>query len=171
MCPGSPPGAAAPPRQWTMVGVATHLRRRPRPRLGAGEPGPSRGAFPFSAAENFLHGAIGGTASNEARKKKRAEQEEMSDEGSAPSSFIAGGGQPTTSTIAGNDGFYTCTRDSSRAVAEAAWGTGDAHVPSIATRQSRPQAVGARDAPHLPLGFSWEPSTSTPWARVLLSVF
>ena len=34
-------------------------------------------------------------------------------------------------------------RTSSGTVTEAAWGSGDAHVPSIATRQSRPQAVGA----------------------------
>ena len=84
--------------------------------------------------------------------------------------LIAGGGQPPASTIAGNDGFYACTRDSSsRAVAEAAWGSGDANVPSIATRQPRPQAVGARGAPHLPLGFTSKPSLSAPWARGLLS--
>ena len=41
------------------AGVAVCLRGWPRPRLGAGEPGPSRGAFPFSAAENLFDGAIG----------------------------------------------------------------------------------------------------------------
>ena len=66
--------------------------------------------------------------------------------------------------------FLACRRDlSSRAVAEAAWGSGDAHVPSIATRQSRPQAVGARGAPHLPFGIASKPSPSVPWARGLLS--
>ena len=83
---------------------AVRLRGRPRPRLGAGEPGPSRGAFPFSAAENFLRGAIGGTASNGA-KKKQASEEEMGDGGSAPSPFIAEEGQPAPPTITGNDGF------------------------------------------------------------------
>ena len=58
---------------------------------------------------------------------------------------------------------------SSQAVAEAAWGSGDAHVPSVATRQSRPEAVGARGAPHLPLSFPSKPSPSAPWAWGLLS--
>ena len=90
----------------------------------------------------------------------------MGNGGSAPSPFIAGGGQPPASTIAGNDGFSACTRDSSsRAVAEAAWGSGDAHVLSITTRQSRPQAIGARGTPHLALGFASKPSLSAPWAR------
>ena len=57
-----------------------------------------------------------------------------------------------------------------QAVAEAAWGSGDAHVPSIAKRLSRPHAVGARGVPHLPLGFASKPSPSAPWARGLLSV-
>lgn len=43
---------------------------------------------------------------------------------------------------------------SSRAVVEAAWGRGDAHVPSITTRRPRPQAVRARSSPHLPFGFA-----------------
>ena len=55
------------------------------------------------------------------------------------------------------------------AVAEAAWGSGDAHIPSIAMRQPRPPAVGAHGAPHFPLGFASKPSPSTPWARGLLS--
>ena len=38
-------------------------------------------------------------------------------------------------------------------------------------RQPRPQAVGARGAPHLPLRFSAKPSPSAPWARGLLSAF
>ena len=99
-----PPRAAVPPRRWAAAGVVTCLRGRPRPRLGAGEPGPSRGAFPFSAAENFLRGAIRGTSSNEA-KKKQASEEEMGDGGSTPSPFIAEEGQPAPPTIAGNDGF------------------------------------------------------------------
>ena len=58
-----------------------------------------------------------------------------------------------------------------RTVAEAAWGSGDTHVPSIAMRHSRPQVVGARGAPHLPFGFADKPSPSAPWARGLLWAF
>ena len=43
--------------------------------------------------------------------------------------------------------------------------------PSVAGRQSRPQAVGACGAPHLPFGFASKPSPSAPWARGLLSAF
>ena len=60
---------------------------------------------------------------------------------------------------------------SNRAVAEAAWGSGDAHVQSTATRQPRPPAFGARGAPNLTLGFATKPSPSTPWALGLLSAF
>ena len=60
---------------------------------------------------------------------------------------------------------------SSRAVAEASWESGDAHVQSIATRRPRPHAIGARGASHLPLRFSAKPSPGTPWARGLLSAF
>ena len=59
----------------------------------------------------------------------------------------------------------------SRAVVEAAWGSGDAHFQSIATCGPRPQAVGARGAPHLPFGFASKPSPSAPWSQGLLSVF
>ena len=59
----------------------------------------------------------------------------------------------------------------SRAIAEAAWGSGDAHVQSTAMRLPSPQANGARGAPHLPLRFSAKPSPSAPWARGLLSAF
>ena len=59
----------------------------------------------------------------------------------------------------------------SRAVAEAAWGSIDTHIQSTATRRPRPQAIGARGAPHLPLRFSAKPSLSAPWAQGLLSVF
>ena len=38
-------------------------------------------------------------------------------------------------------------------------------------RQQRPEAVGARGAPHLPFGFASKPSPSEPWARGLLSVY
>ena len=51
--------------------------------------------------------------------------------------------------------FLACRRDlSSRAVTEAAWGSGDAHVQSTATRQPRPQAF-------------WGPRCSVldPWLR------
>ena len=58
-----------------------------------------------------------------------------------------------------------------RAVAEAAWGSGDAHVQSTATRRPRPRAIGARGAPHLTFGFASKPSPSAPWARGLLSAF
>lgn len=58
------------------------MRGRLWPLLGAGDPGPSRRAFPFSAAENFLRGAMGGTSSNGA--KKQASEEEMGNGGSAP---------------------------------------------------------------------------------------
>ena len=81
------------------------MRGRPRPRLRAGEPGPSRGPFPFSAAENFLRGTIGGAASNGTRRKKQASKEEMGDGGFSPSPFIAEEGQPAPPTITGNDGF------------------------------------------------------------------
>ena len=57
------------------------------------------------------------------------------------------------------------------AVAEAAWGSGDAHVQSTATRQPRPQAFGARGAPNLTLGFAAKPRPSAPWAQGLLSAF
>ena len=59
----------------------------------------------------------------------------------------------------------------SRAVAEAAWGSGDAHVQSTTTRQSRPQAFGARGAPHLTFGFASKPSPSAPWVQGLLLAF
>ena len=85
---------------------------------------------------------------------------------------IAGGGQPSASTIAGNhDPFFACRDLSIRAVAEASWGSGDAHVQSTATRRPRPQAIGARGASNLPLRFSVKPSPGAPWARGLLSAF
>ena len=68
--------------------------------------------------------------------------------------------------------FLACCRDlSSRAVAEVTWGSGDALIQSIATRQPRPQAFGARGAPNLTLGFAAKPSPSAPWAQGLLSAF
>ena len=66
--------------------------------------------------------------------------------------------------------FLACRRDlSSRAVARATWGSGDAHVQSTTTRQPRPQAFGARSAPNLALDFTAKPSPSAPWAWGLLS--
>ena len=66
--------------------------------------------------------------------------------------------------------FLACRRDlSSRAVAEAAWGSVDAHVQSTAMRQPRPQAFRARGAPRLTFGFASKPSPSAPWVRGLLS--
>ena len=68
--------------------------------------------------------------------------------------------------------FLACRGDlSNRAVAEATWGSGDAHVQSTATRQPRLQAFGARGAPYLTLGFAAKPSPSAPWAQGLLSAF
>ena len=66
------PRAAAPPRErGAAAGVTVCLRGRPCPRLGIGEPGTSRGAFPFSAAENLFDGAIG--VGGGAEEKERAE--------------------------------------------------------------------------------------------------
>ena len=96
----------------------------------------------------------------------------MGDGGSVPSPFIAEEGQPAPPMITGNDVFLACRRDlSSRAVAEAAWGSGDAHDQSTATCRPRPQAIGARGAPYLTFGFASKPSPSAPWARGLLSAF
>ena len=68
--------------------------------------------------------------------------------------------------------LFACSRDSSnRAVAEAAWGSRDAHVPSIATRRPRSQAVRARSIPHFPFSFALKPCPSAPWAQGLLSAF
>ena len=72
--------------------------------------------------------------------------------------------------IAGNhDSFCMQQGLIKSAVAEAAWGSGDAHVQSTATRRPRPQAVGARGAPHLPFRIAAKPSPGTPWARRLQS--
>ena len=59
----------------------------------------------------------------------------------------------------------------SRARNEASWGSGGAHVQSIATGRPRLQAIGARGALHLPLRFSAKPSPRAPWARGLLLEF
>ena len=67
--------------------------------------------------------------------------------------------------------FFACRDLSSRAVAEASWGSAYAHVQSIATRRSRPQAIGPRGASRLPLRFPARPSLGAPWARGLLSAF
>ena len=68
------------------------LRGRPRPHLGGGEAGSTRQAFPFSAAENLLDGAM----------KKKKKQGEVNRKGARRPILIAGGGQPPTSMIAGN---------------------------------------------------------------------
>ena len=68
------------------------LRGRPLPRLGGGEAGSTQQAFPFSAAENLLDGAM----------KKKEKQGGMNWKGACRSVLIAGEGQPPTSTIAGN---------------------------------------------------------------------
>ena len=68
------------------------LRGRPRPRLGGGEAGSTRRAFPFSAAENLLAGAM----------KKKEKQGGMNWKGARQSILIAGEGQPSAPTITGN---------------------------------------------------------------------
>ena len=68
------------------------LRGRPRPRLGGGEAGSTWRAFPFSAAENLLDGAM----------KKKEKQGEMNWKGTRRSVLIAGEGQSTAPTIAAN---------------------------------------------------------------------
>ena len=54
--------------------------------------------------------------------------------------------------------FASSKDSSSRAIAKSAWGSGDAHIQSIATQHPRPQAVGARGASLLPLRLSAKPS-------------
>ena len=68
------------------------LRGRPRPRLGGGEAGSTRRAFPFSAAENLLDRAT----------KKKEKQGGMNWKGTRQSVLIAGEGQPSAPTIIGN---------------------------------------------------------------------
>ena len=58
-----------------------------------------------------------------------------------------------------------------RAVAEAPWGSGGAHVQPTAMRRPRPQAVRARGASLLPFRLPARPSPGAPWARGLLSAF
>ena len=78
--------------------------------------------------------------------------------------------QRTTTT--GNYGRAAFARQlSSREVAEGAWGSADAHVPSSDTRRLSPQAIGALNASPLPFGFTSKPSPSAPWTRGLLSAF
>ena len=68
------------------------LRGRPRPRLGGVEEDSAWRVFPFSAAENFLGGAM----------EKKEKQEEIGWKGVRRSVLIAGERQPSTSTITGN---------------------------------------------------------------------
>ena len=74
-------------------------QHRPSRFFGGSGWGPSRGAFPFSSAENRRIGAI---AARLARTEKKEKQEEMDWKGTCRSVLIAGGGQPPASTIAGN---------------------------------------------------------------------
>ena len=81
------------PRPRGAAVVATGcLRGRPWPRLGGGEAGSTWQAFPFSAAENLLDGAM----------KKKEKQGRMNWKGARQSVLIAGEGQPPTPTITGN---------------------------------------------------------------------
>ena len=87
----APEGVRPRPRGAT-AGVAACLLGRPRPLLGGGEPGPSLGAFPFSAAENLRIGAMDDAAqqrSKEEEEEAGGAEEEMGDGGSAPFPFIA----------------------------------------------------------------------------------
>ena len=68
------------------------LRGRPRPRLGGGEEDSAWRAFPFSAAENFLGGAM----------EEKEKREGIGWKGACCSILIAVEGQPSTSTITGN---------------------------------------------------------------------
>ena len=99
-------------------------------------------------------------------------EKEMSDGGSAPlliySQKEANRRPPQSQVMM----VFFCMQQGlvkSRTVAEAAWGSGGAHVPSIAMRRPRPQVLGARGALQLPFGFASKPSSSAPWARGLLS--
>ena len=87
------------PRPRGAAVVATGcLRGRPRPRLGGGEARPTWQAFPFSAAENHLDGAM----------KKKEKQAEINWKGALRSVLIAGEGQPLAPTIAGNHDPFFC---------------------------------------------------------------
>ena len=68
------------------------LRGRPRSRLGGGEAGSTWRAFPFSAAENLLDGAM----------KKKEKQGGMNWKGTRRSVLISGEGQPSARTITSN---------------------------------------------------------------------
>ena len=68
------------------------LRGRPLPPLGGGEAGSTRQAFPFSAAENLIDGAM----------KKKEKQGGMNWKATRSSVLIAGEGQLPASTITGN---------------------------------------------------------------------
>ena len=68
------------------------LRGRPRPCLGGGEAGSTWRAYPFSADENLLDGAM----------KKKEKRGGMNWKGARRSVLIVGEGQPSAPTIAGN---------------------------------------------------------------------
>ena len=81
------------PRPRGAAVVATGcLRGRPRPRLGGGEVDSTWRAFPFSATENFLGGAM----------EKKEKQEGMDRKGRRLPVLIARGGQSPASMITGN---------------------------------------------------------------------
>ena len=68
------------------------LARATLMRLGGGEEDSAWRAFPFSASENFLGGAM----------EKKEKQEGIGWKGACCSILIVGEGQPSTSTITGN---------------------------------------------------------------------
>ena len=129
------------------------MQGQPHPCLGTGESGPSRGAFPFSSAENLLIGTI--VSSSGVRRKKQASKEDMGDGGSAPSPFIARGGQPASPTITGNEGF-PCMSQGLVKSCSCQGSVGKRRRPRPINRHASTEATG-----------SWGPRRSVldPWLR------
>ena len=128
--------------------------------------------LPFSAAENFLRGAIGGTASNRARKKKQASKEEMGDGGSVPSPFITREGQPAPPTIAGNDGFPFMSPGLVKSCS-CRGSVGKRRRPRPINRHASTEVAGFW-SPRCSVLDPWlrrEAKPDAPWARGLLSAF
>ena len=150
------------PRPRGAVVVATGcLRGRPRPRLGGVEAGSTWRAFPFSAAENLLDGAM----------KKKEKQGGMNWKGARRSVLMAGEVQPSTSTIAGNHDPL-CMQGLVQSV-QLPRRRGEVETPTSnqLPRCPRPQAVRAHGASLLPFRLPARPSPGAPWARGLLSAF
>ena len=72
-----PPIKWPPPRpRVVFAGVVGCLRGWPRPRLAGGESGPSRRAFPFSAAENLFMGTVGRDEPRGRRRRRGGARED-----------------------------------------------------------------------------------------------